>query len=355
MLELYIQEGESVTLLEGVVGITGAPGYNALVEGGEVELSMDPALVESEPYMMTKFEAVINGGEIPQEYSFTGPDHPGSGQKTYVYGSIGYGKFGISSLSGARPVDGTVALLTDACTQIGLFQTRPGVGGNPGEGRGEELPTHPYGVHIMDTCLPCVDCADYEKIEEYIRVLQSSMDRLATRFMALPSEVWEPGADKNMDPYGLFRQQQALTHYWNYLSYQTSIKFDMSINTSRYPAWLTIITSHRNASEGNITPFCSITVRKFSGGSWSTVGVSSYRSSRFYPVSKYIGGVPPSGSSPTLPPHLTWEVKVDMPVGEVTIGDIFEATVRWSNTCFGGVSEQKRKEYVFRTVEAPVS
>lgn len=407
------------------VNIQGSPGY--FVEGDkDISISMDPSQVESPPEMSNKYKAILEGGTGEaqgEEYTFEAEWNDAEG----------YGKYGISVLSTVRPIDGNVFLLGSECSQVGLFESEDGPGIDPGIGRGD--PITYAGLHILDVCEPCVDCDDYITLEGYMEAIRDALDQITNRFIATPSDSWTPGADKNTIPYGLFRQHEALLHYWNYMAYQTTIRLDIALNDHSYPARVLILTSHKNWSTTGISPVCQVSLRKFGfmsgvaitefasygsntlitapghpftstaqiakitgtenyNGEWDVVWIwgdkiginkayieeegkgtinkeppetgwqdidmaSADITNRFFPVSVYSGGTPPTTSGDpdnltvdNLPPFLTWELNTEFNIGNIEQGAIFEATVTWSGTCFGGSSTLSKKAYAAREVSS---
>jgi len=259
-------------------------------------------------------------------------------------------------VSGVSPVEGNIALLTDECVQVGLFDDGNGPGGDPGEGRGE--PLYNAGLHIMNTCAPCVDCDDYWELEGYMASVRNALDALAVHFSSEPDAAWTPGSDLS---FGLFRQHHALLYYWNYLAYQTTMRLELVLDDSSYPGKLTILASHKNWSTSPINPVCSIALRKYNGSEWEDVDLSSSLvRSRFFPVSAFVGDPPTAlgGAesltvSPNLAPYLTWETTVERDVGALAKGEMFEATMEWTGTFFGGTVSQSKKVYAFENVTDP--
>lgn len=196
-----------------------------------------------DPYYIQKYKDVIEGGDIPGDYDFTGWNN----NAVYKY---------ISAIRGVQgTADRSFFLLGAGCSQIGLFDDGDYPGGNSGltpSGLNNLNIINPEdpGLHVFDMCVADVDCEDYMTFYNYMDIVKQQIDKQR-------SNIERPPTDRIGDPpeegqgaiygFGVFDQYISLLAYWNYmvlLLYLRSFVIDNGDGT------FDIVLSYRN-NEGD--------------------------------------------------------------------------------------------------------
>lgn len=180
--------GASSNVIKGDVELRGGNDFGVAWDesSGSLVIGVDGSGGGDDPVYKAKWLDLVNGGG-----GFSGLPY-------YV-----------SSVNDAKPkADGTLFLLGGLCPQLGLFDD---------EGEDYRRPSRtPHALEFFDMCEACVDCADYQKLFEYV-------DRI--------KEWLDANKDNNLTTgLQLFKQYQATVHYWNYLVHVQSIPFTVYAN-----------------------------------------------------------------------------------------------------------------------------
>lgn len=167
--------------LEGGVGFTVARD-----DEGAFNISGDISSGADLPYYKAKYNALVHGGGLLPDYTFTG--------MPYYIASIN-GK-------GPHPYDGHMSLLGGACSQIGLFLS------------GSHASTSPATLEVFDMCTADVDCEDYYRMFTYLKRINDFTDSNKDNNLVTGTQ--------------LFKQYEASVHYWNYMVNSMSLLFSVT-------------------------------------------------------------------------------------------------------------------------------
>lgn len=186
--EKLIENGTGYAIT-GQVAFEGALGISVEMADDAIEVSVDPEAGVDDPFYKQRWNDIING--VP----------PYSGPPYYI-----------SNINNSLPLkDGTFFLLGGLCPQLGLFD-------HSGPGNALIPSNQPASLEFFDMCEACLDCGDYSKLFEYT-------DRI---------ESWlSENKDANLTSgIKLFKQYQAVVHYWNYLVHTQSLILTLSAQGS---------------------------------------------------------------------------------------------------------------------------
>ncbi len=149
-------------------------------DDGTLILDADPSIRKNASFYDTKFKAIIEGGELLNEYSFTG-------FKTHApY---------VSTINNRAPDKHNAFWISEGRTgRVGLF---PSTGSYV-------IPTYNDNeLPVTDVAVPDFDCEDLAKLNEMLVLLDN---------------WYKHHRERNLtEGFKLFRQYQAVVHYWNYL------------------------------------------------------------------------------------------------------------------------------------------
>jgi len=178
--------GGSGSRITGAVRLAAGPGIALAAEADAITLAVSGATADqADPAYLQKWRDIVDGNP------------PFTGMPYYV-----------AKVNSKGPLpDGTMFLLGDLCSQLGLFPAG-----------GADLAV-PYQLELYDLCQACLDCQDYQYLFTYIRAIEEYVDK---------------NKDDNLTTgLRLFKQYQATVHYWNYLVHTQSLVFTTAPTTNR--------------------------------------------------------------------------------------------------------------------------
>jgi len=199
------RSGTTKGVLAGKVLLRGGDGIRIDADGDELTLNAGSVYNEQDSRYQRKFEVILNGGTFVDDdgtvMTFTG--------MPYYLASMGGVKGDFVN---------NFDFLSNACGQVGIFtpvdllssNSESSVTNSESKSSGGTV-RDPYvsmlndagELELLDICQACIDCEDYAQIV-------TLMDRI---------EEWQDGdVNRNLDEgLNLFRQTQAVMHFWNYL------------------------------------------------------------------------------------------------------------------------------------------
>lgn len=175
-------EGTTNQRIQGRVKLEAGTGIK-IEQGDEgLEISVDTTSNVSDPVYQQKWMDIVKGNP------------PYSGVPYYV-----------SSINGIKPrSDIPFFILSHLCSQMGIFDTPV-----PGDPEAVYPSPHISTMEVYDMCEACLDCADYDRLFNYLRQIEKWVDI---------------NKDNNLvTGIQLFKQYQATIHYWNYLVHCQSL------------------------------------------------------------------------------------------------------------------------------------
>lgn len=200
------------TEITGKIALAGALGIEIEEDEGEIALRVDFSAGGDDPCFLSKYEAILSGGthagcygEGPCDFNQRYPLDP-----DWRVGA----PYWISTVNKTGPNDvGGLMLLGGPCGQTGLFGTS-----SSGAYRPSAVDN---ALELFDLCAACTDCEDYKKLYVFLQVLHEWLNW--NRDVNLISPV----DDYPLAALRLYKQYQALLHYWNYLVHSQSLIFIM--------------------------------------------------------------------------------------------------------------------------------
>lgn len=174
-------EGTGSLVTTGRVQLKAGTGVTLEKDDAHIRVSIDTTSNVSDPVYQQKWIDIIKGN--------------------YPYSGLPYYVTSINNIKTRE--DMPYFILGHLCSQMGIFETPPHgtVNWNPSP----DIAT----MELFDMCEACVDCADYDKLFQFVYQI----------------ERW---ADMNKDNNlvsgtRLFKQYQSTVHYWNYLVHCQSL------------------------------------------------------------------------------------------------------------------------------------
>jgi hypothetical protein len=184
-----------------------------------------------DPYYSQKLDALSN---LPSDSSISGPfPDPDSGLTPegdpWVFTSD---SLWIGSMNNvpADPVSGDFFLGGDVCNTFGAFEdSNRGYPQTPREcDTSSSSGLCGAELEIINICTPCLDCLEYQRIEDYLQRIEVFYDyllELSTDRTTDPSEIPEhPDGGIREDLTGVFEQITAAREYWDHLLHNSTVK-----------------------------------------------------------------------------------------------------------------------------------
>ena len=214
------KDGSVKGVLQGKVIIKGGDGFKLETDGNEITLNAGADYNEPESRFQRKFEVIINGGTFIDD---DGTPYVFKGMPYYVAKIGGVGGDFLNNFD----------FLSNACGQVGIFTPiEPGeldsssslsddqssVSNSESESSGL-IVKDPYTslldeegrLPLLDICQACIDCEDYAQIVTLMERIEEFQDIDVKRNL-------DGGAGQGGE-LALFRQFQAIMHFWNYLAH----------------------------------------------------------------------------------------------------------------------------------------
>jgi len=211
-----------------------------IVEGSNIELLQEVDLDETtisaaagsgieDPYFTQKFTSLCSLDNTNSSTNpISGPFDPGDGNIpegpswSFTRNSM---YLATVNNTGPEPETGALFVVGDTCTSLGTFEPSsfPGYPHDP-----STCSTGPCGaaLSVIDICLPCVDCLEYYRIEEYLDRIKTFYDFIfdlsANKSTGTP--VTHPDGGTPEDFSGVHPQLNAALRYWDYLVHRSTVK-----------------------------------------------------------------------------------------------------------------------------------
>jgi hypothetical protein len=211
-----------------------------LVRGANVELLQEADLDETtitvtagsgieDPYFTQKHNSLVGLDNTNSSTNpITGPFDPGDGNiPVGPSWSFTRNSLYLATINNTHPEPdtGTFFVVGDQCTSVGTFEpsSYPGYPHDP-----STCSTGPCGaaLSVLDICLPCVDCLEYYRLEEYLDRIKSYYDYIyalsSNKNTNFPSVHPDGGTPETFS--GVHPQLNAALRYWDYLVHRSTVK-----------------------------------------------------------------------------------------------------------------------------------
>lgn len=185
--------GDVIPLSARDVRLETAGGVSLAAGRGSLRVSCEKDPARRRDYYRQNFKAVTEFSDIPA---------PGT-DTTFEFGAGTGGLpdgYYLGRLAGAVPLHTALAI-----TGGPTFRWNP----------------RPNGIAIDDIGRPDVDCGDYLRAAEYIRILGSKLDDIKDQIQGVPTA----------GNYGLHKQYQTLLRLWNFMVYRMSVILETSFQS----------------------------------------------------------------------------------------------------------------------------
>jgi hypothetical protein len=136
-----------------------------------------------------------------------------------VNGNNGYSgvPYYISRVNRIEPAeDGTLFVLGDVCSQIGLFPS------------GSAPASSANSLEVFDMCEACIDCEEYAEIYYYLEIIDAWLENHKNKNIYYEDEmplIADVDRSGDTNAINLLRQYESTVRYWNYLVHMKGTSF----------------------------------------------------------------------------------------------------------------------------------